>query len=65
MHRVEQALKAVPKWVDVILLGDLNVSLRYPRDKREEDLLMAFPDRGLVDMIDHFLPQRRYRGDGL
>ena len=38
VHCMDQALKAAPKGVDVILLGDLVVRLRDRCDKREEDL---------------------------
>ena len=48
----------------MILMGDLNAHLRDPRDKREEYLAMALVDRGVVNMIDQFMPQRRYRGAG-
>ena len=44
-----------PKGVEVILLGGLHVRLGDPRDNREEDLVMAFSDCGLVDITDHFL----------
>ena len=55
MYRVDQALRAVPKGLDVILMGDLNVQMGDPRDKCEEDLATALVDRSLVNMTDHFI----------
>ena len=54
MHHVEQVLKAATKGLEIILMGELNVRLRDPCDKCEEDLETAY--RGLVRMIDHFIP---------
>ena len=44
VHHVEQTLKAAPKGLEIILIGNLNVRLRYPREKREEDLATALAD---------------------
>ena len=60
MYRVEQALKTVPKGLEIILMGDLNVRLRDPRDKLE-----SLADRGMVIMIDQFMPQRQSMGSGI
>ena len=57
-HRIEQSLEAYPKVMELILLGDLNTSLRELRDAREEDLATALVDIGLVNMIAHFMPRR-------
>ena len=57
-HRIEQSLGAYPKVMELILLGDLNTSLRELRDAREEDLATALVDIGLVNMIAHFMPRR-------
>ena len=62
MYRVDQALRAVPKGLDVILMGDLNVQIRDPHDNHEEDLETALSNRGMFSMKDHAMPQRRYRG---
>ena len=48
----------------MIMMGDLNARLGDTCDKREEELAMAMADRGLVNMIDHFTPWRRYMGAG-
>ena len=61
VYHVEQALEAVPKVMELILLGDLNPQLHEPRDAREEDLAIALADIGMVDMTYHFIPRRRYR----
>ena len=55
MYRVDQALRAVPKGLDVILMGDLNAQLGDPRDKCEEELATALVDMSLVNMTDHFI----------
>ena len=64
VHRMDQALRAAPKGVEMILMGDLNVRLGDPCDECEEDLVTALVERGLVNMTYHFMPQRRYRGAG-
>ena len=64
VHRVEQALLAAPTGLELILMGDLSSRLDNPQDKQEEDTETALADRGLLNMADHFLPRRRYRGVG-
>ena len=64
VHSVDQVLRVAPKGLEMILMGGLSVRLGNPRDKREEDLLAALVYRGLVNMTDHFLPRRQYRGAG-
>ena len=51
---VEQALGRAAKGVEIILLGDLNVT-------QEEEIATVVADYGLEDMMDHFMPRRRYR----
>ena len=62
MHRVEQALQAAPKGLQMILMGYLNTRLFDPHYKREEDLEIALGDLGLVKMKDYFLPRQQYHG---
>lgn len=38
VHCVDQALKAAPKGLEIILMGELNVRLRDPHEECEEDL---------------------------
>ena len=64
VHHVEQALRVTPKGVEMVLMGDLNVQLGNPHGKHEEELAAALVYRGLVNIIDHFMPQRRYMGTG-
>ena len=45
-------------------MGSLNARLGDPRDEREEELVMALVDRGLVSMTDYFLPRIQYWGAG-
>ena len=56
VHHVEQALEAASKGLQIILMRDLNVQLKTPRDEREEDMATALADRGLVSMKYHFMP---------
>ena len=59
VHRMEQALRATPRGLELILMADLNERLDGPLKKQEKDLAMALADRGLVNMTDHFLPRRK------
>ena len=59
-HCMEQALKAAPKGLEMILMGNLNVRLRDPNDKHEEELATALADRGLFSITYHAMPQWRY-----
>ena len=63
VHRMAQAIKAVPKGLEIILTGDLNLRLRDLCDKHEDDLTTVLADRGLFSMINHIMPQRRYSGE--
>ena len=63
VHCVEKATKSALKGVEVILLGDLNLRLREPRNEREEDLATALANPGLVNRTDHLPPRRQYRGE--
>ena len=60
---MEQAQKAAPKGLEIILMGDLNVQPRDPRDNNEEDLETALADRDMFSMTDHVVPQWWYRGE--
>ena len=62
VHSVDQALRAATKGLEMILMGDLNACLGYPREKREEDLATALVDRGMVNMSEHFITGRCYKG---
>ena len=62
VHSIEHALEAYTKVMEAILLGDLNAKLREPRDARDEYLVTALADSGIVDMISQFIPRRRYIG---
>ena len=63
-HCVKQVLRAALTGLELIMMGELNARLGNPRDKPEEDLATALSDRGLVNMTDHFLTRRQYRGAG-
>ena len=56
VHCVDQALRAAPKGVEMILLGDLNARMGDPRDEHEEDQATALVDRGMVNITYHFIP---------
>ena len=59
VYCVEQAMVELPRVVEIILLGDLNVRLREPHDAQEEELVTMVADCRLVDMTYQFLPRRR------
>ena len=59
IHRIEQALEATSKGMEVIMLGELSVRLREPQDAREDKLATALVDSGLVYTTYHFMPRRR------
>ena len=61
-HSIEQALELAPKLMEVILLGDLNIRLREPRDNREDELPPTLAGNGLGDVTAHFTPRRWYIG---
>ena len=65
VHRLEQTLRATPKVLETIMMGDMNAHMGDPRDGHEEDLVTALVDKGLVNMKDHFFPRRRYWGEGI
>ena len=50
--------------MELILLGDLNVRLREPRDAREEDLETTLAESGVFGMTSHFVARRWYREAG-
>ena len=64
VFRVKHALEPALKRVEVILMRYVNVRLHEPHNKREEELVMVFKDRGLFYMTAHFNPWRRYKGGG-
>ena len=64
VHYIEQALVAAPKYVEIILMGNLNVMVWEQRDQCEEEMTMAFANNGLEDMTCHFTPWQQYIGGG-
>ena len=60
VHRINQALEVAPKEMEFILLGDINVRLREPRDDREKNLVTSLAGRGMTDVTAHFTPRRQY-----
>ena len=56
LNHVEQVLRLMPKGLEITLMGDLNERLGYPCDECEEDLETTLVDKGLVNIIDHFMP---------
>jgi hypothetical protein len=47
-------MEKLPKQDPYILLGDLNVNLRYPPDNRAVAVATTVASFGLVDMLGHF-----------
>ena len=46
-------------------MRDLNMWLQEPRDAQEEEFTTVLAACGLEYMTAHFMPRRRYIGDGL
>ena len=65
VHCTEQAFEEAPKGIQLILLGDLNVSLREPKDSRGDEVVMALADSSMGNGTDHFMPRRRYKWRGV
>ena len=61
--RLDQVLGRAAKMVDIILLDELNVRLREPRDAQEEEIVMVVADCILEEMTDHFMPRQKYIRD--
>ena len=60
VHRINQALEVAPRVMEVILLRDLNVSMRESRDDRKDEPVTALAGSGLTDVTAHFTPRRQY-----
>ena len=56
VHYMKQAMRAAPKGLEIVLMGNMNASLEDPLEEFEEDLMIALVDRGLVNTTDHFMP---------
>ena len=64
IHHIEHVLGVYMNGMEVTLLEDLNESLMELRYVREEDLVTALAEKGLVNMTYYFMTRRRYRGAG-
>ena len=60
VHQVEKALARGPAGEEMLLFGEVNSPLEQPRDQREEDLVTAIADYGLVEKTLPFIPGQRY-----
>ena len=57
---IEQAWNKCPRGHVPLLIGDLNVNLRSPRDERDEQIAEVVEDvMGLTDLSRHFLQRSR------
>ena len=63
MH-IKQAWMACPKGCLLIMLGDLNVNLAAPRDKRDETIAEQVDAMNLVDMSSRFCQRRGKNSHG-
>ena len=61
---MEAALELQPEGMQLLLLGDLNADLDFPRNRQEEVLAAELEGRGLRCMTNHFVTRRRRRCRG-
>ena len=61
---IRDAWQQCPEGSTPILLGDLNVNLRDPKDDRDEEVAEECSSMGLSDMSRHFRQRRRRRMRG-
>ena len=58
IEKAVKALRELPKGVELLVVGDLNINFAAPEgDRREEDIATTLVTEGLEDMVAHFLPQ--------
>ena len=56
-HDALAALEVELNGMELILLGDLIVSIREPRDKKEDEPASSLAGSKLGNMTDHFTPR--------
>ena len=56
-HDALAALEVELNGMELILLGDLIVSIREPRDNKEDEPASALAGSKLGNMTDHFTPR--------
>ncbi len=61
---VDEAWQACPKGCHLILLGDLNVNLAAPRNKRNDTIANQVDAMALTDKSNHFRQRRGRRSQG-
>jgi hypothetical protein len=57
LTHVKHAWQACPKGCLPIMLGDLNINLATPRDKRDKTIAKLVDTMALIDMSSHFCQQ--------
>ena len=63
-RRLEHVLGLQPEGTRLLLLGDLNADLDFPRNRQEEVLAADLEERGLRCVTNHFVTRRRRRCRG-
>ena len=61
LENITQAFEAFPHGRQLLLLGDLNVNLSSPRDKRGQTIATEVATLGLEDLLLHFRQRRAFR----
>jgi hypothetical protein len=64
LTHVDEAWQACPKGCLPILLGDLNVNLTAPRNKRNDTIAKQVNAMALINMTSHFCQWSRRRSWG-
>jgi hypothetical protein len=57
---IHEAMERLPTQNSYILLGDLNMNLRYQRDDRVVAVAATVASFGLVDMLGHFRERKKF-----
>ena len=64
LDHIRDAWKQCPAGSSPILLGDLNVNLKHPKDEREEIIAKECGFMEMTDMSRHYYQRRRRKMQG-
>ena len=64
LDHIRDAMKQCPAGSSPILLGDLNINLRHPKDERQENIAEECGDMGVEDMSRHYRQRCRRKMQG-
>jgi endonuclease/exonuclease/phosphatase family metal-dependent hydrolase len=58
---ITTALEAMPPRLPLILMGDLNADIEWPRDNRATEVAFLAASFGLEDLMKYFRERERFR----